>query len=90
MTAKLVEKPKIEIVYVTPDGARFRKAPHEEWDHSGDVWMIPLVPDGHLPQSQQSTVDQLHELRIVANRRGLYDAADWLMTRLRELEGLGS
>lgn len=39
-------------------------------------------------QSQQSLLDQLHELRVLANRKGLYDAADFLTEYLREHEGL--
>lgn len=31
-----------------------------------------------LPQRQDSTVDQLKDLQQVANRLGLYDAADFL------------
>lgn len=34
------------------------------------------------PQSQASLTDQLQELRTIANREGLYDAADWLKKQL--------
>lgn len=32
------------------------------------------------PQAQYATADQLRVLMFVANRLGLYDAADWLRT----------
>ena len=37
-----------------------------------------MVPD------QRSVTDQLNELVLLANRNGLYDAADWLRERLEE------
>jgi len=36
-----------------------------------------------LPQRQDSLVDQLEDLIAVANRLGMYDAADWVKTRLK-------
>lgn len=42
----------------------------------------------HLTPDQRSVTDQLHELRFIANEHGMYDAADWLERKLRELEGL--
>jgi hypothetical protein len=32
----------------------------------------------HIPQRQDSLIDQLYDLRSVANRLGMYDAADYL------------
>ena len=37
----------------------------------------PLTPAEH-PQRQDSLLDQLRDLRILANENGMYDAADWL------------
>ena len=37
---------------------------------------------GQAPQSQASLTDQLQELRVLANKAGLYDAADWLRDHL--------
>ena len=35
-----------------------------------------------LSQDQRSVTDQLKELMILANKHGLYDAADWLKSTL--------
>ena len=35
-----------------------------------------------MPSSQRSTTEQLEILQAVANRLGLYDAADWLSRQL--------
>lgn len=37
----------------------------------------PLAPTAHT-QRQDSLLDQLKDLRILANEYGMYDAADWL------------
>jgi len=37
------------------------------------------------PQSQESLTDQLIELITVANRAGLYDAADWITKQVGQL-----
>ena len=37
------------------------------------------------PQSQESLTDQLIELITVANREGLYDAADWITKQVGQL-----
>ena len=34
--------------------------------------------------SQESLLDQLNELIIIANRHGLYDAADWVEKILKD------
>jgi hypothetical protein len=44
---------------------------------SVDLKQIPK-----LPQRQDATTDQLQDLRLVANRLGMYDAADYLRTVL--------
>ena len=36
--------------------------------------MIPF----QLPQRQDSLMDQLYDLKFIANRLGMYDAADYL------------
>lgn len=36
-----------------------------------------------LPQAQYSLAQQLSELRIIANKVGLYDAADFLLKHLK-------
>jgi hypothetical protein len=38
-----------------------------------------------LPQRQDSLLDQLRDLQAVANRLGMYDAADFLSTTLRRI-----
>ena len=37
-----------------------------------------------LPQRQDSVIDQLRDLRIAANRLGMYDAADVIRIMLEE------
>lgn len=37
-----------------------------------------MMPD------QRSVTDQLKDLVVLANRRGLYDAADWIQSRLQK------
>jgi uncharacterized protein DUF5678 len=39
------------------------------------------------PQSQASLYDQLRELHVLANRAGLYDAADWLQGYVETMRG---
>jgi hypothetical protein len=39
-----------------------------------------------LPQRQDSTIDQLRDLRAIANRLGMYDAADYLRIALQRQE----
>jgi len=39
-----------------------------------------------LPQRQDSLVDQLSDLIAVANRLGLYDAADYIISVIKELK----
>ncbi len=40
-----------------------------------------------LPQRQDATNDQLRDLRVVANRLGMYDAADLVRTMLEDSPG---
>lgn len=42
------------------------------------AWQKELEKVNKLPQAQDSLLDQLARLRIIANRFGLYDAADYL------------
>jgi hypothetical protein len=37
-----------------------------------------------LSQDQRSVTDQLNDLVTLANKHGLYDAADWLKSTLRQ------
>jgi hypothetical protein len=40
-----------------------------------------------MPQHQGSTLDQLMELYNLANKNGLYDAADLLMQFIKAMRG---
>lgn len=46
----------------------------ENWFHQ-----VPM-----FPQRQDSTMTQVLDLHRIANRLGLYDAADWLMVRVEQ------
>jgi hypothetical protein len=46
----------------------------------------PLCTPEPTPQAQNSLTDQLKELLPVANRLGLYDAADFLTTIIKRAE----
>jgi hypothetical protein len=37
-----------------------------------------------MVQDQRSLTDQLKDLILLANRNGMYDAADWLQARIAE------
>lgn len=50
----------------------------------GEMIMLQIEDIPQHKQTQASLVAQLYALRMIANRFGLYDAADWLT---RELEG---
>jgi hypothetical protein len=39
-------------------------------------------PSAQKPQRQDSLTDQLRDLVHVANREGMYDAADWIADRI--------
>jgi hypothetical protein len=43
--------------------------------------LVALVPQ--QPQRQDSTNDQLRDLRVMANRLGMYDAADLIRNILK-------
>ena len=47
--------------------------------------LLSAIP--HLPQRQDSTDAQLRDLRAVANRLGMYDAADLLRNILEKGNG---
>jgi len=40
-------------------------------------WQIELKKVNQLPQTQEALNEQLQKLRIIANKFGLYDAADY-------------
>ena len=40
----------------------------------------------YMPSDQRSVTAQLADLIVLANRNGLYDAADWVQTRLAEFQ----
>lgn len=42
-----------------------------------NYWLMP-----QKPQRQDSLADQLRDVRILANRYGCYDAADWIGRQL--------
>lgn len=42
------------------------------------VWQSELEKISNCPQRQDSLSDQLKDLRVIANRFGFYDAADFL------------
>ena len=44
-----------------------------------DVTSIP-----RCPQRQDSVLSQLHDLRLVADRLGMYDASDWVQAHIEE------
>ncbi len=46
--------------------------------------MPPIWPPTPVVQTQYSLTQQLQELVHIANRSGLYDAADWLKTQLEQ------
>lgn len=41
----------------------------------------------NISNSQESVTDQLFKLKAMANRNGLYDAADWIEARLKSEKG---
>jgi hypothetical protein len=54
-----------------------------EWRYIEDVRPRDITADmPQLPQSQSSLTAQLIQLGFVANRLGLYDAADFIQRRL--------
>jgi hypothetical protein len=48
--------------------------------------LLDSIPS--LPQRQDSLTDQLTDLHAVANRLGMYDAADAITQMFRNLDGL--
>jgi len=42
------------------------------------LWEIELQKVDQLPQTQEALTDQLVKLWIIANKFGLYDAADYI------------
>jgi len=47
-------------------------------------WKTELDKVEACPQRQDSLNDQLRDLRVIANRFGFYDAADFLRTTLEK------
>jgi hypothetical protein len=45
-----------------------------------------LKTEGSLPQNQDSTYDQLKQVRTVAGAIGCYDAADLLTTMIEKID----
>jgi hypothetical protein len=45
------------------------------------AWVLNSIP--RQTQRQDSLSDQLADLRLVANRLGMYDAADWLSDQIQ-------
>ncbi len=45
------------------------------------LWEIEILKVSQLQQAQDSLSDQLARLRIIANKFGLYDAADFLRSK---------
>lgn len=41
---------------------------------------VPVI--AQQPQRQDSLQEQLRDLQVVANRLGMYDAADWISDRI--------
>ena len=42
------------------------------------AWKVELAKVNQVPQAQDSTDDQLRRLKVIANKFGLYDAADFI------------
>ena len=49
-----------------------------------EFWQQELNKVKQCPQRQDSLNDQLNDLRIIANRFGFYDAADFIRTTLHK------
>jgi hypothetical protein len=47
-------------------------------DQEKPIWLQELDKVKQVPQTQEALNDQLKKLRIIANKFGLYDAADYL------------
>ena len=48
--------------------------------------MVDMSKIPELPQRQDSTYEQLKDLYVVANKLGMYDAADFIKARLDQIE----
>jgi hypothetical protein len=53
-------------------------------EYENSIWYQELKKIQQCPQAQDSLQDQLLRLRIIANRFGLYDAADYLRDVVKE------
>ncbi len=53
-----------------------------EYKEVTPIWLAQLKDIKQCPQRQDSLQDQLRDLRIIANKFGFYDAADYLKTVL--------
>lgn len=54
-------------------------------NNRGEVHIREMT-EANKPQSQASLYDQLKELRVIANKEGLYDAADFLRNHIEAIE----
>lgn len=50
------------------------------------TWKEELNKVEQCPQRQDSTMDQLKDLRWIANKFGFYDASDYLKMLIKEWE----
>jgi hypothetical protein len=48
-----------------------------KWDKTDEAWYWELKKVNQLPQTQEALNDQLMKLRVIANKFGFYDAADY-------------
>ena len=48
------------------------------------MWEKELKKVNQCPQRQDSLVDQMYDLHYIANKFGLYDAADYIKRRFME------
>lgn len=63
-----------------PNGERIDNKPQRPAPPQNLRSVLEKLPQ--LPQRQDSTAAQLADLRVIANRLGLYDAADAIKTML--------
>lgn len=53
---------------------------------AGPISLEEIYDVEEVVQSQDSTYDQLVELHQLANKNGLYDAADWLKPFIQKMQ----
>ena len=54
----------------------------EAVSHAEQPFDVTSIP--RRPQRQDSVLNQLHDLRLVADRLGMYDASDWVQAHIEE------